>query len=248
MCRDHDSSKKSSSTAKTALGLAIGGLSLAAVNGGALGGGDSCGCNGGGGLLSGLFGGGSNGACKAYQQQKMDRGAEAVTEVNMLDKYIMPMMGQICEVKAELAVNNERDQKNQIINSLLFKMADQHSENLFERAQCCCEKNQITMANMYDRLASADTCLYDRLDSKIDCVSDKATMRTDATFALRKAQVDAQLAEAMCGVIKGKPYLSPMQLADPYQAGSNVLISRHIQPQCASSFSPCGCGDNGWAW
>lgn len=48
--------RKASATAKTALGLAIGGLSLAAVNGGLLGGNNGCDCTGNnGGLLGNLF-------------------------------------------------------------------------------------------------------------------------------------------------------------------------------------------------
>lgn len=259
MSRDSDCKKKSSATAKTALGLAIGGLSLAAVNSGVLGGEGGMGCNGGsGGILGGLFGG-NGGACKVYDQQKMDLGLAAATELNMVSKYVMPLMGQICDLQTKSAINEERAGKNEIINGLLFKMADQHADNLFERAQCCCEKNQIAMVNMYDRLSAADQCnydrlysdtkcAYDRLDEKINCTADKATMRTDSIFALRKAQVDAQIAQEMCGVIKGRPYLSPTQMADPYQAGSNVLVARHVQPvaQCATTFSDSCC--NNWAW
>lgn len=258
--------KKSSATAKTALGLAIGGLSLAALQGGAFGG-NSCGCNGGNrGILGGLFGG-NDGACQVYNQKKMDEGQAAVTELTMVDKYVMPMWNSVCELQTKVAVSDEREKKNEVINGLLFKMADQHANNLFERAQCCCEKNQIAIANAYDRLAAQDQCNYDklaaaqkcccdrlealdacnyeRLDSKIDCVSDKATMRTDATFALRKAQVDAQIAENMCGVIKGKPYLSPNQMADPYMASRNVLVSRQYSPtSCASNY--CGYNDGCW--
>lgn len=272
---ERNDTKKSSATAKTALGLAIGGLSLAAVNSSMFGG-SGCGCNGGnGGLLSGLFG--NNDACRVYQQQKMDVGQAAATELTMVDKYVMPMMGSICELQTKVAVNEERDKKNEVINGLLFKMADQHADNLFERAQCCCEKNQIAMANMYDRLAAQDQCNYDklaaanqctydrlaadqrcgydRLDTKIDCVSNAATARTDATFALRKAQVDAQIAQEMCGVIKGKPYLSPTQMADPYMANRNILVSKQYTPvsYCVSGYNnDCGCNGYGtyanWAW
>ena len=262
--------KKSSATAKTALGLAIGGLSLAAIQGMHN---TSCGCgsNGGSSLLGGLFGG-NNDACRVYNQQKMDAGQAAVTELTMVDKYVMPMWNSVCELQTKVAVSDEREKKNEVINGLLFKMADQHADNLFERAQCCCEKNQIALANVYDRLAAQDqcnyeklaaaqkcccdrlealdACNYERLDSKIDCVSDKATMRTDATFALRKAQVDAQIANEMCGVIKGKPYLSPTQMADPYMASQNILVTRQYSPSNYCGYSSCnngGCWNN-WAW
>lgn len=274
-----DKKKKSSGVAKAGLTLGIIGTSLAAL-GGFNNGSSGCGCNGGNnnGILGNLFGGNRGGdACCAYNQAKMDIGQAAATEINMVDKYVMPMWGAVCELQTKAAVNEEREKKNEVINGLLFKMADQHADNLFERAQCCCEKNQIALANMYDRLAAQDQCNYDklaaanqctydrlaadtacaynRLDDKINCTADKAQMRTDATFALRKAQVDAQIAQEMCGVIKGKPYLSPTQMADPYMASRNVLVSRQYAPvsYCTPGYSnDCGCSGYGtysnWAW
>lgn len=265
---------KSSGVAKAGLVTGIIGTSLAGILA-------SQGCggrNGGnGGLLGNLFGGNNCGLTPAegmqsiYDQTRMAQGAQAQTEVDMLTKYIMPLGQQVCALQAEAAVNREREEKNQVINGLLFRLADQKAENLFERAQCCCEKNGIRIENVYDRLAEADRCNYERLaaatqcaydrlaadnacnynrlDAKIDCTADKATMRTDATFALRKAQVDAQIAQEMCGVIKGKPYLSPCQMADPYMGGQNLLRSRQVVPVTAavSTFSnDCGCSD--WAW
>ena len=301
--------KKSSATAKTGLGLAIGALSLAAANSGILGGGyGGRGCNGGsGGILGNLFGN-NCGACAVYDQQKMDIGQMATTEVNMVDKYIMPMMHHISNLETKTAVNEERDRKNEVINGLLFKLADQKAENLFEKSQCCCEKNTIALTNAYNQLAAADKynfdilanksqCNYDRLsaqdtcdyekvmaalkcccdalsvtdannyrslDDKIACSARESTMRTDAEFALQTAQRNAQLSEAMRDVIKGTPYLSPNQLADPYRAGTNVIVSRQYSPWGTTwsgvspvgtygNYGTCGCNtgcgcNNTWAW
>lgn len=252
--------RKSSGVAKGGLITGIIGTSLAGAL--AMGLGDNCGN---GGLLGNLFGGRQCGPTAAeamqsvYDQTRMAEGLEAKTELAVVEKFLTPMSQRLCALEAATAVNKERDEKNQIINGLLFKLADQKAENLFERAQCCCEKNQITIANVYDRLAAADQCNYDRLaadnlcnfnrlDAKIDCVSDKATMRTDATFALRKAQVDAQIAQEMCGVIKGKPYLSPCQMADPYLGGQQLLAARTVVPAVnyVTPYNDCGCSD--WAW
>lgn len=266
MAREEE--KKSSATAKTALGLAIGGLSLAAVQGGILGGTGPTGTSGG--LLGNLFG--NNGAYAVYNQQKMDIGAEAVTELNMVSKYVMPMMGEISALHTKLAVNDERDAKNEVINGLLFKMADAHADQLFERSQCCCEKNQIYMNQLYDKLDAADKynyaildnarqCTYDRLSADTVCNFQRLDSKIDANFALRKAQVDAQIASEMCGVVKGKPYLSPSQMADPYAGAINMISTRTVTPVVAT-YGGCstgwnngcntayntGCCGNNWAW
>lgn len=240
--------RKSSGVAKGGLITGIIGTSLA----GALlasGAGNNGGGNGG--LLGGLFGNGgpttSETMQSIYDQSRLAEGLEAKTELQMVEKWIAPMNQQLCALQAKVAVNDERDQKNQVINSLMFKIAEMNAQNLYEKSQCCCEKNQIAIANLAQTLDRQDQCLYDRLDSKIDCVADKATMRTDATFALRKAQVDAQIAENMCGVIKGKPYLSPCQMADPYMGGQFLLSSRQVFPaNYVSTYNDCGCSD--WAW
>ena len=273
MAREEE--KKSSATAKTALGLAIGGLSLAAVQGGILGGNGTGGCNGGG-LLGGLFG--NNGACAAYNQQKMDQGAEAVTELNMVNKYVMPMMGEITALQTKLAVNDERDRKNEVINGLLFQLSDARTDAKFQESQCCCEKNQIYMNQLYDKLDAADKynytildnarqCTYDRLAADTVCNFQRLDGKIDANFALRQAQVDAgfaaadaKLERAMCGVIKGTPYLSPSQMADPYAGAVNMISTRTVTPLvatyggCANNWNTCantfnqGCGCNSWAW
>lgn len=72
-----------------------------------------------------------------------------------------------------------------------------------------------------------------------------AENRTDAAFALNAAITEAKIERATCNVIRGVPFISPTQMADPYQAGSNVLMSRHI-PYCGqSSFNGCGGGCGG---
>ena len=233
--------KKSSATAKTALGLAIGGLSLAAVNGGLFGGiGGGCECGeGGGGGLANLFGG--NRGPNPYCAEQKRLGEQARTEVAMLDKYLFPMMGRTCQlekesavnpllmeremvdkwvlplmhrtcnIEKELAVNEAKDQKDQVIQGLLFKLSEQNTDGKFELLKC----------------------------------------RTDAEFALGRALTKAEISDATCNVVRGKPYISPCQMADPYQAGANVLLARHVNNvAAANTYSDgcgCGCGCSG-AW
>lgn len=264
-----ESQSKSSTTAKTALGLAIAGLSTSLVSNGVLGNGGN-GCNGG--LLGGLFG--NNGAVCAYEREKNDRNAAAATELTMVNSYVLPLMGQISEIQAKLAVNDERDAKNEVINGLLFKMADQYTDQKFAESKCCCEKNQIYMNQLYDKLDAADKynytildnarqCTYDRLAADTVCNFQRLDAKIDSNFQLRDAIVNGQFAAAdaklqheMCGVIKGKPYLSPSQLADPYSSGYNVIMSRHVTPVMAT-YGSCGCGstwntgcgcNNDWSW
>ena len=262
-----ESQSKSSTTAKTALGLAIAGLSTSLVSNGVLGNGGN-GCNGG--LLGGLFG--NNSAVCAYEKEKSDRNAAAATELTMVNSYVLPLMGQISEIHAKLAVNDERDAKNEIINGLLFKMADQYTDTKFAESKCCCEKNQIYMNQLYDKLDAADKynyaildnarqCTYDRLSADTVCNFQRLDSKIDANFALRKAQVDAQIASEMCGVVKGKPYLSPSQMADPYAGAINMISTRTVTPVVAT-YGGCstgwnngcntayntGCCGNNWAW
>lgn len=270
MAREEE--KKSSGVAKAGLTLGVIGTSLAALGTGVLGNNGTGGCNGNGGLLGGLFG--NNGACAAYNQQKMDQGAEAVTELNMVNKYVMPMMGEITALQTKLAVNDERDRKNEVINGLLFKMADQYTDTKFAESQCCCEKNQIYMNQLYDKLDAADKynytildnarqCTYDRLAADTVCNFQRLDSKIDSNFQLRDAIVngqfaaaDAKLQQAMCGVVKAKNYLSPSDIAEPYQAGTNIIMSRHTVPvtpvsgtwnSCNTAYNQ-GCGCNSWAW
>lgn len=219
--------RRSSATAKTALGLAIGGLSLAAVNGGLFGNSDGGCCGNNGGILGNLFGRNGSGSCCC--QTKMENGERAITEVQMLDKYLFPMMHRTCDLETfaavqpyktelqmldkyifpimartcalekESAVNKAVDEKNQIINGLLFKMAKENTDAQFALADC-------------------------RTTGKFDLVQ----QRTDAEFALSRALTTADIEKATCNVVRGKPYISPCQMADPYNAGTNVLLTRHI--------------------
>lgn len=267
MAREEE--KKSSGVAKAGLALGIVGTSLAALGTNGLGNSGN-GCNGG--LLGGLFG--NNGAVCAYEREKNDRNAAAATELTMVNSYVLPLMGQISEIQAKLAVNDERDAKNEVINGLLFKMADQYTDQKFAESKCCCEKNQIYMNQLYDKLDAADKynytildnarqCTYDRLAADTVCNFQRLDAKIDSNFQLRDAIVNGQFAAAdaklqheMCGVIKGKPYLSPSQLADPYSSGYNVIMSRHVTP-VMTTYGGCGCGStwntgcgcsNDWSW
>jgi hypothetical protein len=163
--------------------------------------------------------------------------------------------------------HDERDQKNEVINSLLFQLSNARTDAKFQENLCCCEKNQIYMNQLYDKLDAADKynytildnarqCTYDRLAADTVCNFQRLDSKIDSNFALRKAQVDAQIADATCNVIRGVPYLSPSQMADPYQSGTNILMSRHTVPvtpvatnwnTCANTYNT-GCGCNNWAW
>lgn len=266
----HEDEKKSSSTAKTALGLAIGGLGLAAVQGGLFGGN----CNGGGGLLGGLFNGNNN-TC-----EQLARGRQAETELAVIHQYLMPTWTELCNLKQEVAVNKAIEQKNHEITGLLFKRAEENTAAGFElnkmrtesafalarqEQQCCCDKNDakidyvstlqqqrtdaaFALADQkadsnFRQLASDTTCAYNRLDSKID-----------AAFVVNNLETDAKICEATKYMVKGNVFLSPTHLADPYSAGTNVIMSRHVFPQatnfCNSGWSNwgTGCGCSGYGW
>ena len=161
------------------------------------------------------------------------------------------------------AVNAEKDAKNEVITGLMFQLAEQKS-------QCCCDKTNIRIdamydklssqdQNNYDRLAAANQYTYDRLAADTICNFQRLDSKIDSNFKLRDAIVDGQFAaadakleKAMCGVIKGQPYLSPSNLADPYTSGRNMIVSRNVTPVlatyggCGSTFNSCGC--NEWAW
>ena len=266
MSRDYEhhttEEKKSSGVAKAGLTLGIIGTSLAALGGNVLG---NNGCGNNRGVLGNLLGGNNDSLC-VYQQEKMDTGVAAKTELDMLTKYVLPMASEISSLKTMAAVNAESDAKNQIINDLKFQIVSNN-------AACCCDKTNLRIDAIYDKLSSQDQCNYDRLAAANQYTYDRLAADTicnfqrldakiDSNFKLRDAIVDGQFAaadarleKAMCGVIKGQPYLSPSNLADPYTSGRNMIVSRSITPVvatyggCGSTFNTgCGCGCNEWAW
>ena len=268
---NNEEEKKSSATAKTALGLAIGGLSLAAVQGGVLGDGYGTG----GGLLGGLFGG-RNG----YTTEQLARGRQAETELAVIHQYMIPTWSEISDLKKEVAVNKAVDHKNQEINHLLFKRAEEQSACGFElnkmrtesafalarqEQQCCCDKTNAKVdylnALQEQRTASAfalanqkTDCNYDKLANEIECTYNRLDAKTNSAFAISNLETDAKLCEATRNLVRGEVYLSPASLADPYAAGTNVLMSRHVNRYstgCGGWFNTGDCGCNGygnWNW
>lgn len=257
---------KSSGVAKGGLITGIIGTSLAGLLAAGAGG------DGDGGFLSGLFGGG-NGAQKAYNASQMDRGHEAIAELNIVKNYVLPMQNQICCLGQQVAVNQANEEKNQLINALLFKSAQDNTDAKFKLAEATQIGRFDLLAAITDgkfKLAKAESdccCATANLKSeardaalneKIDCLQNTSDLKVGATFELTKAQFDAKLCEAMKDVIKGTPYLRPSQMADPYQAACNQIATRQIQPvtiattSCASpvpfSNERCGCGYSDWAW
>jgi len=263
--------------------LAIGGLSLAAVQGGLFGGN----CNSGGGLLGGLFGGNSQ-TC-----EQLARGRQAETELAVINQYLMPTWAELCNLKQEVAVNKAIEQKNHEITGLLFKRAEENTAAGFElnkmrtesafalarqEQQCCCDKanaridyvsalqaqktdaafdlasqktdsnfallDQKTNAN-FRQLSSDTDCAYKRLDSKID-----------GAFIINNLETDAKICDSTKYMVKGNVYLSPKSMADPYEAGTNILMSRHVYPAYSSGWTnwgSCGCAGaagvaNGFGW
>ena len=252
MSRDYEhhekEEKKSSGVAKAGLTLGIIGTSLAAVNGGLFGNNGE-----GGGVLGNLFGNRESGEMKTYRAQQFDQGQKAATELDMLNKYVIPMASEISNLKTLAAVNAEKDAKNEVITGLMFQLAEQKS-------QCCCDKTNLRIDAIYDKLSAQDQYTYERLSADTNCNFNRLNDKIDANFNLRDAIVDGQFAaadakleKAMCGVIKGQPYLSPSNLADPYTAGRNMIVSRSVTPVmatyggCGSTWNT-GCGCNEWAW
>lgn len=226
--------RKSSGTAKTALGIAIGGLSLAALQGGVLGGGNGDCANGGGGLLGNLFGNRNN----AYCQEQKRLGEQARNEVDILDKYLFPMMSRTCTLEKETAVNPllmEREMVDKWILPLMTRTSNLEKEIAVNEAKD--QKDQVIQQLMFQLAEQNTNAKFNALQSK-----------TDAEFVLNRALTKAEIDAATCNVIRGVPYINPSQMADPYHGGSNFLMTRHLTTVPAvATYNDCGCGCNG-AW
>lgn len=226
--------KKSSATAKTALGLAIGGLSLACVNSGLFGGAGGGDCAGGSGGLFGLFG---NRGPSPYCAEEKRLGEQARNEVAMLDKYLFPMMARDCALEKEAAVNPllmEREMVDKWILPLMHRTCGIEKELAVNEAK---DAKDAVIQGLLFKLNEQNT------DGKFELLK----ARTDAEFALGRALTDAEISKATCNVVRGKPYISPCQMADPYQAGANVLMARHVNTLASTQTTDCGCGCSG-AW
>lgn len=255
MSYSNEEEKKSSATAKTALGLGIAGLSLAGINSGLLGGGN------GNGILGGLFGN-RNDALEVYRTTMYDQGQKAEAELSVVNNYFMPTWREICELKKEVAVNKAVDAKNQEITALMFQLAEQ-------KATCCCDKTNDKIdylaalseqrSNSYfARLASDIECANNNLNTKIDytakisndqtnCNFNRLNDKIDSAFAIESLKADAKLCEATKNTVRGSVYLSPSNLANPYVGGTDYLVSRSIGPRgCGfntyDTGCSCGCG------
>lgn len=98
-----------------------------------------------GGFLGGIFGGGCEDDCHdghrrgygpdPYIQQQLAKGQEAITEVHMLDKYILPLMGEVNCIKTREAV---LEAKSPLENALLACCFD---DKLY-KATCHCIKGK----------------------------------------------------------------------------------------------------------
>ena len=104
----------------------------------------------------------------------------------------------------------------------------------------------------YNRLASDIQCNYDKLDAKTNatfvlneqkgnCAYERLSAKTDSAFIINGLNTDIKIGEATKDMLRGNVYLSPANLADPYQAGTNVIVSRHYN----SVGSGCGCSGCG---
>lgn len=239
---DNDCHKKSSGTAKTALGLGIAGLGTALVAGGLFGGngcGDCCDGCGNGGLLGNLFGG-RNGNCSYCKEQKR-LGEQARDEIQMLDKYLFPMMERTCNLETDVKVNpllTEREMVDKWILPLMHRTCDIEKNLAVNAAKD--EKDQVIQGLLF-KIAENNT------NAKFELLQ----QRTDAEFALGRAITTGDIERATCNVVRGKPYISPCQMADPYSAGANVLMARHVNTYTNgvgyTNDCGCGCGCSG-AW
>ena len=233
--------RKSSGTAKTALGLGIAGLGTALVDGGLFGGnGDGdCGCGNNGGLLGNLFG---NRGSSPYCKEQKRLGEQARDEIQMLDKYLFPIMERTCNLETEVKVNpllTEREMVDKWILPLMHRTCNIEKDLAVNAAKD--EKDQVIQGLLF-KIAENNT------NSKFDLLQ----QRTDAEFALGRAITTADIEKATCNVVRGRPYISPCQMADPYSAGANVLMARHVNTYSNNgtttySDGGCGCGCSG-AW
>lgn len=148
------------------------------------------------------------------------------SEKEIVTQWVLPLMQRTCDLEKEVAVNTARDQEykssQQVIQSLMFRLAEQNTNAKFAMSE----------ANI--------NCVNATLNNKIDSGNTLQRTITDAEFALGRALTKYDISAATCNCIKGTPFLSPAQLADPYQAGSNIISTHKACCGCTGSASECG--------
>lgn len=66
----------------------------------------------------------------------------------------------------------------------------------------------------------------------------------NARFDWMQRETSYEIEAKTCRFIPGRLFLSPSEMADPYQGGTNILVSRHTNGErcapCGGGYSPCG--------
>ncbi|WP_303173892.1 hypothetical protein [uncultured Desulfovibrio sp.] len=62
----------------------------------------------------------------------------------------------------------------------------------------------------------------------------------NARFDWMRRETDYEIEAKTCRFIPGKLFLSPNEMADPYEGGRNVIVSRHYNGEGRCGYSPCG--------
>ena len=62
----------------------------------------------------------------------------------------------------------------------------------------------------------------------------------NARFDWMRRETDYEIEAKTCRFIPGRLFLSPNEMADPYEGGRNVIVSRHYNGEGRCGYSPCG--------
>ncbi len=93
----------------------------------------------GGGILSGVLGGGNR--LSDYDKAKADRGQQAETELNIVTNYMMPMWDKVADIQTAVAVNAANNAGQAKVTELLFDAERRQTLSDFALAEVIGELN-----------------------------------------------------------------------------------------------------------
>lgn len=212
--------RKSSTTAKTALGLSIGALGLELLG------------NGGGGILSGL----------------LNRGGMQVTPETIITPALLPMINAIMSSGALFNYGGGHNKCSELESELAKEKAERYADKVateaFKESQIALDKataaNSEKFNKIFDELVANRVedvrteerlkCLEQRLNAKIDA-GDQALANAIAVESERRMNGDNQIKEwTACNYVPWKRVLDSSLLCPPVQLASSVGGASNAQP------------------
>lgn len=210
--------RKSSTTAKTALGLSIGALGLELLG------------NGGGGILSGL----------------LNRGGMNVTPETIITPGLLAMINGLMSSGAFSCGGHTRcsELESELAKEKAERYADKVATDAFKESQIALEKantgnsekfNKIFDELVANRIADVRTeerlkCLEERLNAKIDA-GDQALANAIAVESERRMNGDNQIRDwVACNYVPWKRVLDSSLLCPPVQLATSAGGASNAQP------------------